>query len=95
MSGRCPVVRLDEIEGDLDDVEVPQAEEVHLEEAEVLDAVHLVLRDDRRVGELAAGRRGLRWIGRYSVSGSRVITTAAAWMPSWRRRPSRPARRRR
>ena len=33
---------------------------------------------------------GLRWIGRYSVSGSLVITTAAAWMPSWRRRPSRP-----
>ena len=33
---------------------------------------------------------GLRWIGRYSVSGSRVITTAAAWMPSWRRSPSRP-----
>ena len=33
---------------------------------------------------------GLRWIGRYSVSGSRVMTTAAAWMPSWRRSPSRP-----
>ena len=33
---------------------------------------------------------GLRWIGRYSVSGSRVITTAAAWMPSWRRSPSSP-----
>ncbi len=33
---------------------------------------------------------GLRWTGRYSVSGSRVMTTAAAWMPSWRRRPSRP-----
>jgi hypothetical protein len=29
-------------------------------------------------------------MGRYSVSGSLVITTAAAWMPSWRRRPSRP-----
>ena len=33
---------------------------------------------------------GLRWIGMYSVSGSFEITTAAAWMPSWRRRPSRP-----
>ena len=33
---------------------------------------------------------GLRWIGRCSVSGSLEITTAAAWMPSWRRRPSRP-----
>ena len=34
---------------------------------------------------------GLRWMGRYSVSGSRVMTTAAAWMPSWRRRPSSPS----
>ena len=33
---------------------------------------------------------GLRWMGRCSVSGSPEITTAAAWMPSWRRRPSRP-----
>ena len=33
---------------------------------------------------------GLRWMGRYSVSGSFVMTTAAAWMPSWRRSPSRP-----
>ena len=33
---------------------------------------------------------GLRWIGRYSVSGSFVITTAAAWMPSCRRSPSKP-----
>ena len=30
-----------------DDVEVAQAEEVHLQQAEVLDPVHLVLRDDR------------------------------------------------
>ena len=33
---------------------------------------------------------GLRWTGTYSVRGSSVMTTAAAWMPSWRRRPSRP-----
>ena len=39
---------------------------------------------------MAVPGSGLRWIGRYSVSGSRVITTAAAWMPSWRRRPSSP-----
>ena len=31
-----------------DHVEVAQPEEVHLQQAEVLDAVHLVLRDDRR-----------------------------------------------
>jgi hypothetical protein len=33
---------------------------------------------------------GLRCTGTYSVSGSSVMTTAAAWMPSWRRSPSRP-----
>ena len=47
--------RFDEADGDLDDVEVPQPEEVHLEQAEVLDAVHLVLRDDRAFGDLPAG----------------------------------------
>ena len=30
-------------------------------------------------------------MGRYSVSGSREMTTAAAWMPSWRRSPSSPS----
>jgi len=36
------------------------------------------------MGALAASvpASGLRWTGRYSVRGSRVITTAAAWMPS-------------
>ena len=38
-----------------DDVEVAQAEEVHLQQAERLDAVHLVLGDDRRVGRVLAG----------------------------------------
>ena len=33
---------------------------------------------------------GLRCTGRYVVSGSLVMTTAAAWMPSLRLRPSRP-----
>ena len=73
-----------------DDVEVAQAEEVHLEQAQLLDAVHLVLGDDRRLLDGDLPFSGLRWMGRYSVSGSLVITTAAAWMPSWRRRPSRP-----
>ena len=61
-----------------------------LRRPEVLDAVHLVLGDDGRVARRRPPGSGLRWIGRYSVSGSRVMTTAAAWMPSWRRRPSRP-----
>ena len=33
---------------------------------------------------------GLRWIGRKLVSGSGLITTAAACTESWRIRPSRP-----
>ena len=33
---------------------------------------------------------GLRCTGTYSVTGSSVMTTAAAWMPSWRRSPSSP-----
>ena len=33
---------------------------------------------------------GLRWMGTYSVSGWSVMTTAAAWIPSPRRRPSSP-----
>ncbi len=57
MSGREPVRLLDELERDLEDVEVAQAEEVHLEEPEVLDPVHLVLGDDRRVLDLAARLR--------------------------------------
>ena len=55
MSGRVPGGALDEVERDLHDVEVAQAEEVHLQQAEVFDAVHLVLRDHRRVLDRAAG----------------------------------------
>ena len=55
MSGRRAGGRLDEVEGPLDDGEVAQAEEVHLEQAEVGHAVHLVLGDDGRVGRVAAG----------------------------------------
>ena len=49
MSGRSPVSLLDQIEAALDHREVAQPEEVHLQQTEVLDAVHLVLGDDRRV----------------------------------------------
>ena len=48
---------LDQVEGHLDHREVAQAEEVHLQQAEVLDSVHLVLRNDRRLG------RGLARLG--------------------------------
>ena len=49
MSRSLPRRRLDEVERPLNDREVAQAEEVHLEQAQLLDAVHFVLRDDRRV----------------------------------------------
>ena len=55
MSGRSPVVRLYQVERALDHREVPQAEEVHLEQPEVLDPVHFVLGDDRRVLGVAPG----------------------------------------
>ncbi len=53
--GPAPGGLLDQVERDLDDVEVAQAEEVHLQQAELFDAVHLVLRHHRRVFE-----RGIR-----------------------------------
>ena len=71
MSGRCPGGALDQVEGPLDDREVAQPEEVHLEQAELLDAVHLVLGDDRGVLGVDARRSGLRWIGQ--VLGERVL----------------------
>ena len=42
----APGGHLDEVEGPLDDRQVAQPEEVHLEQPEVLDPVHLVLGDD-------------------------------------------------
>ena len=49
---------LDEVERHLDHREVAQPEEVHLQQAELLDPVHLVLGDDRRVPRVGA-RLGL------------------------------------
>ena len=57
MSGRRPVRGLDEVEGPLDDGEVAQAQEVHLEQAQVGHAVHLVLGDDGGVVGVAARLR--------------------------------------
>ena len=50
---------LDEVEGPLDHREVAQPEEVHLEQAEVLDPVHLVLGDDGGVVGIVAVRLAL------------------------------------
>ena len=47
MSGTCALCFLDEIEGALDDGEIAETEEVHLQQPERLDPVHLVLRDER------------------------------------------------
>ena len=46
MSGRAPGGRFDQVQGPLDDRQVAQPEEVHLEQAQVLDPVHFVLGDD-------------------------------------------------
>ena len=56
--GARPGRLLDEVERHLDHREVAQPEEVHLQQAELLDAVHLVLGDDRRVARVRA-RLGL------------------------------------
>ena len=49
----------DDLERVGDDVEVAQAQEVHLEQAELLDAVHLVLGDDRARPRRAGAVLGL------------------------------------
>ena len=49
----------DELDGLVDDVEVAQAEEVHLEEAERLDVLHRELRHDLLVGALLLQRQVL------------------------------------
>ena len=70
MSGRLALGLLDQVEGSLDDRQVAQAEEVHLEQAELLDAVHLVLGDDGRLGGVLAAL-GLALDGQ--VLGERVV----------------------
>ena len=55
--GAGPGGLFDEVEGHLDDRKVPQTEKVHLQQAEVLDSVHLVLRDNGGIGRIGAGLR--------------------------------------
>ena len=68
--GTEPGRMFDEVEGHLDDREVAQPEKVHLQKAKVLDAVHLVLRDDRGVARIGAGL-GLALDGQ--VLGQRLV----------------------
>ncbi len=49
--GPRPLGESDEIEGPLDDRQVPQAQKVHFEQAQLLHAVHLVLGDDGGLGD--------------------------------------------
>ena len=46
--------RLDQVEGDLDDRQVPQPEKVHFQKPELFDTVHLVLGDDGGVSGIGA-----------------------------------------
>ena len=55
-----PRVAFDQVQGTLDRREVAQAEEVHLQEAERLDAVHLVLGDDLGIVTLLLGGHDVR-----------------------------------
>ena len=45
MSSEMPA-STEQLDGELEHRQVPQAQDVHLEEPELLDGVHLVLRDD-------------------------------------------------
>ncbi len=77
----------DDLDGVGEHVEVAQAEEVHLQQAEVFDAVHLVLRHDRRflgilarVG-LALDRQvlGERVLGDHHRGGVDAVLAAQAF----------------
>ena len=59
MSIRLAGRALDQFEGALDGRQVAETEEVHLEQSEVLDPVHLVLGDDLRILALALHRHDL------------------------------------
>ena len=86
----------------LDHVQRAQAQEVHLQQADLLDRAHRVLRhrlvDALRLAvrcrsvALAAPRSSASWSGTISVSGRSAITTAAAWIELLRTMSSRPAR---
>ncbi len=79
----------DEVEGPLDDRQVAQPQEIHLEQAEVLDPMHLVLGDDRGVLDPTAGLGlaldgkvlGQRLAGNDHRGGMDAVLTAQALQP--------------
>ena len=96
-----PARALDDVDRVLDHVEVAQAEEVHLQQADLLDRAHRVLGDDLvlalglRRCRCRSGPAGRCWSsascsGTTSCSGRSAITTAAAWIELLRMIPSRP-----
>ena len=76
-------VELDVLQRVVDDREVAQAEEVHLEQPERLAGAHVELRDDRAVGLAALDRDDVD-------QRLRDMITPAACTPHWRLRPSSP-----
>ena len=89
---------LDDVQRVLDDVEVAQAQEVHLQQAELLDRLHRELRDELVVLLAVAVAvpvaveppESASCSGTTSVSGMPAMTTAAAWIEALRTIPSRP-----
>ena len=92
MSGRVAGRALDDVERVLDHVEVAQAEEVHLQQADLLDRLHRELRHrpERRARRPRPVPASASCSGTMSVSGRSAITTAAAWIEELRTIPSRP-----
>ena len=80
---RLAAVGLDVVQRVVEDREVAQPEEVHLDQAERLARRVVELGDDRAVG-------GRLSIGMTSISGSLDMITPAACTPHCRLRPSMP-----
>lgn len=65
--------------GIMDDRQRAQTQKIHFQKTQTLDLHHV---------ELGHGRPSLVDSGTYSVAGSRVMTTPAAWVEAWRGMPS-------
>ena len=92
---------LDDVDRVLDHVEVAEAEEVHLQQPDLLDRAHRVLGHDLVLAlgfavplplpfPAGALRSSASCSGTISCSGRSAITTAAAWIELLRTIPSRP-----
>ena len=80
-------VLLDELQGVLDDGERGQAEEVHLEKAELLEAAHVVLGDDFVFVRLVKRDEFFQRRRRDDDTGRVDATRCAPCLPACRRRP--------